>query len=80
MIVLTVLTRPGCHLCDELIAELEPLVAGQAAIDVVDISEDDQLHSRYLLEIPVLKHGDLELCRHRLDRERVARFLSSNSA
>jgi hypothetical protein len=27
------------------------------------------------LEIPVVKHGDEELSRYRLDRERVASFL-----
>jgi thioredoxin reductase (NADPH) len=75
MIVLTVLSRPGCHLCDELIDELLPLIAGLARIDVVDISDDEDLLRRYCLEIPVVKHGDEELSRYRLDRERVASFL-----
>jgi hypothetical protein len=80
MIVLTVLSRPGCHLCDELVAELDALVAGRARIDVVDISEDEELLRRYCLEIPVLKCGDEELSRYRLDPARVARFIARRSA
>jgi hypothetical protein len=76
MIVLTVLGRPECHLCEQMLAELEPLVAGRAKIDIVDISDDEALSARYLFEIPVLKCGDQELSRHRLDRERVAGFLA----
>jgi len=80
MIELTVFSRPGCHLCDELIEELQPLVAGKALIDVVDISDDDELLRRYCLEIPVLKHGERELSRYRLDRERVTDYFARLSA
>jgi hypothetical protein len=79
MLVLTVLGRPECHLCEEMIAELVPLVAGRARIDIVDISEDESLSARYLFEIPVLKCGDEELSRHRLDRGRLAEFLANRS-
>jgi hypothetical protein len=75
VIVLTVYSRPGCHLCDDLIAELTGLVEGRATIEVVDISADEELHDRYFLEIPVLKHEDEELSRYRLDSERVTGLL-----
>lgn len=80
MIVLTVLSRPGCHLCDELIDELEPLIAGRARLDVVDISEDEELLRRYCLEIPVLKAGDEELSRYRLDPQRVAQYIARRTS
>jgi hypothetical protein len=79
MIVLTVLGRPDCHLCEAMIAELTPLVAGRAQIEVVDISDDETLALRYLFEIPVLKYGDEELSRHRLDRDRLAEFFARRS-
>jgi hypothetical protein len=79
MMVLTVLSRPGCHLCDEMVAELVPLVAGRARIEVVDISEDESLSACYGLKIPVLKYGDKELSRYRLDRERVAALFAPES-
>jgi hypothetical protein len=76
MIVLTLLSRPECHLCEQMLSELEPLVEGRARIDIVDISDDDVLAARYLFEIPVLMHGDRELSRHRLDAGRVIGFLA----
>ena len=79
MIELTVYSRPGCHLCEELVAELEPLAAGRARIDIVDISEDGALTRRFGLSIPVLMHGDEELSRYRLDRGRLTEFFDQQS-
>ena len=80
MIVLTLFGRAECHLCDEMLAALEPIVSGRATIEIVDITEDDELHKRYLLEIPVLAHGDRELCRYHLDVKRVERLLELGEA
>jgi hypothetical protein len=79
MIELTVYSRPDCHLCDELVAELEPLVAGRARIDIVDISDDASLERRFGLLIPVLMHKDEELSRYRLDRGRLTEFIDRQS-
>jgi thioredoxin reductase (NADPH) len=79
MIVLTLYSRPDCHLCATMLEELEPLVAGRARIEVVDISEDDSLSERYGLKIPVLTHGDDELSRYRLNRERLRAFFDHPS-
>ena len=80
MIRLTLLSRPGCHLCEEMLDELTPLLAGRARVDIVDISTDSALAARYGLAIPVLKHGDEELCRYRLDRDRIAGLLDQSPA
>jgi len=55
--VVTLYTRPGCHLCDEareairrLRSELPPFELRE-----VDIDTDDALHSRYLERIPVVE-------------------------
>ncbi len=79
MIVLTLLGRAECHLCETMLEELEPLVAGRARVEVVDIDDDESLTARYLFEIPVLKYGDEELSRHRLDRDRLAEFFARRS-
>jgi len=79
MIVLTLLGRADCHLCEAMLDELGPLVAGRARIEVVDIDEDESLTARYLFEIPVLKYGDEELSCHRLDRDRLAEFFARRS-
>lgn len=76
MIELTLLSRPDCHLCDEMLDALAPLLPSSARVSVVDIGTDAELERRYGLRIPVLKAGDEELSVYRLDRARVERFLS----
>ena len=70
---LTVYSRACCHLCDDMIAGLHALQARFAfELDVVDVDRDTRLEERFGDDVPVLMHGDRELCRHRL----VGRFLT----
>jgi hypothetical protein len=78
MIRLTLLGRPDCHLCEAMLAELGPLIKDRASVEIVNIDEDEALLRKYMLEIPVLLHGEHELARHRLDRDAVARCLDQN--
>jgi hypothetical protein len=64
-------------LCELLVEELEPLVSGRVQIQHVDISQDATLERLYGLRIPVLVSGEDELSSYPLDRDRVARYLSS---
>jgi glutaredoxin len=53
-VLLSLYGRPGCHLCDEARAVLEPLAAELGfTIDEVDIESDDELLKLYLERIPV---------------------------
>jgi thioredoxin-like negative regulator of GroEL len=71
-------SRPGCHLCEKLCAELEPLLrASGAALEIVDVDESPALVQRYGLRIPVLVAGELELSEYPLDRDSVSRYLAS---
>ncbi len=66
-LILTLYTRPGCHLCDDARAQLERELAGRpdlrdrVSIVEVDIDSDDRLLARYAETIPVLAAGDREL-------------------
>ena len=76
---LTLYTRAGCHLCEDMQSALEELFGpGSFALDRVDIDADPALRARYDTEVPVLLDGELELCRHFLDpvavRERLASY------
>ncbi len=52
---LRLLTRPGCHLCDEMKATVAPLVARLGGVlTEVDVDSDPGLSERFGLEIPVL--------------------------
>ena len=76
--VLTVYSRRGCHLCEDLLAELEPLLRGRAAVKVVDIDGDPSLAMQYGVSIPVVCAGGRELCRHVLDRAAVLQWLDAS--
>jgi glutaredoxin len=55
MRTVTVYGRPGCHLCEEALAQLRPLARELGfSLAEVDIEGDDDLHRRYLERIPVI--------------------------
>lgn len=82
MIALTIYSRPGCHLCDEMKAVVERVartVAPPATIAVVDISTDAELESRYGLEIPVLLVNGKKAAKYRVTDEELLRVLESRA-
>ena len=55
MIRLTLMSRPGCHLCEEMRREVDALLAGEPhEWEVVDVDSDPELARRYGDSIPVL--------------------------
>jgi hypothetical protein len=70
-------SRPDCHLCEEMRTALQPLIAGQADLEVVDIDQDATLRKRYGLRIPVLLGDAHEVSGYPLDVARVRAFLNS---
>lgn len=74
---LTVYSRGYCHLCDEMIAGLHALQARyRFSLDIRDVDADAALEARYGEDVPVLAHGERELCRHRLDEGRLTDYLA----
>ncbi|WP_313892982.1 glutaredoxin family protein [Psychrobacillus sp.] len=54
-------TRPGCHLCEEARLMLK-LVQEDVSFDIkeINIEQDDKLHEKYMLMIPVVElDGDI---------------------
>jgi hypothetical protein len=80
MISLTLYSRPGCHLCDEMKAVVQR-VAGSSpiAIEIVDISNDPQLEARYGLEIPVLLVDGKKAAKYRVTEEELRRILAGRA-
>jgi hypothetical protein len=77
MVKLTLYSRPECHLCEELLADLEPLLRTDISVEIVDVDGNVALERRYGLRIPVLAAGEVELSSYPLDRESVRRYLES---
>ena len=73
MTVLTLYTKPDCHLCVEALAALRALQSELSfAIEQRDISSDEALHRAYFERIPVVALEGEELCEHFV-REAVVR-------
>lgn len=74
-----VLSREWCHLCHELIAALEPIVADTGwSVRVLDVDADPELEARWDELVPVVLAGGRELCHYHLDeaaiRAHIAEF------
>jgi len=55
VIRLRLLSRPGCHLCDQMRADVDRLLEGrQHEWEVVDVDSDDELARRWSDSIPIL--------------------------
>ena len=60
-------SKPGCHLCDEMKAEIQLAACAELyTLREVDIEGDSTLLSQYRYEIPVLLIDGVEAFRHRL--------------
>jgi glutaredoxin len=80
---LTIYSRPGCHLCDEMksvvMGVIRPL-SDRVVLHEIDISSDPDLEARYALEIPVLTIDGRKAAKYRVTAEALARILADGSA
>ena len=77
---LTLIGKPGCHLCEEAEAVVAGVIAdfdGEITLVQRNILEDDALFAKYSEEIPVLLiNGKVHNYRH-IDPERLKAALSA---
>jgi hypothetical protein len=80
LLALTIYSRPGCHLCDEMKAVVD-LVARSVpfTIDNIDISNDPRLEARYGLEIPVLLINGRKAAKYRVTADELRRMLTART-
>ena len=82
MIALTIYSRPGCHLCDEMksiVRRVARSVTGPITIEEIDISADPELESRYGVEIPVLLVDGKKAAKYRISEEELLRIVRDRS-
>ncbi len=72
-----VYSRRGCHLCEEMLEQLEPLCRGRASLLVQDVDDRPEWVDAYGLYVPVLVVDDQEVCRYQLDRNAVMELLTA---
>lgn len=68
--------RTYCHLCDDMLAALEPLRSEfDFTVTVVDVDADPALEAKYDELVPVLEAEGCELCHYFLDIDAVRIYL-----
>lgn len=72
-----VYSRQGCHLCEQMIEELAPLVRGRAKLTVADVDQRAEWQDRYGLRVPVLEVGGRSVCEYFIDRQAVLDALAA---
>jgi glutaredoxin len=76
-VTLTLYSKPGCHLCDDVRATLDELRPEHTfALEEVDITSDAELFARYRFEIPVLLKDGREVARGRITDRELMKILS----
>ena len=69
---LTLYVRNGCHLCDDMKAELHPFQDELGfVLNEVEVGWDGELAERYGQLLPVLVKDGVEVCHYFLDPERL---------
>jgi glutaredoxin len=74
--LVTIYSKPGCHLCDRAKEVIERCRAKvEFAIEVVDISQDSELLQRYRDDIPVILLDGNEIARHFVRERKLLELL-----
>lgn len=79
-IKLTLIGKPGCHLCDDAGVVIEKVLDefdGTVSLETLNILEDEALFARYSEEIPVLLINGKVHNYWRIDPERLRLALES---
>ena len=76
-IELTLMSRGYCHLCHDMEVALAPLAQEYgASVKVLDIDADPALEAKFDELVPVLLHGETELCHYFLDEGKTREYLA----
>ena len=76
-IELTLISRSYCHLCHDMEVALRPLAEEFGArVTILDVDADPDLEARYDEWVPVLLHGETELCHYFLDEAKTREYLA----
>jgi glutaredoxin len=79
-IVVSLYTRPDCHLCDDAKSILVPLLAEfGASLREINIDTDARLTEQFGYDIPVIFINHRKAAKHRVDPQQFRRQLAEAS-
>lgn len=77
---LTLLFREYCSLCRQMREALQPFQQQFGfELDVIDIDEHPEWEQQYNEQVPVLLHGQQEICHWFLDERALREFLQQRA-
>ena len=77
MTTLTLIGRTYCHLCHDMELAVRPLAEEFGiGLKLLDTDADPRLEALYGERVPVLLHGETELCHYFMDAGKVRDYLS----
>ncbi len=77
---LTLYTRAGCPLCEDMAEHVRVLIAGTGhRVIPVDVDADPALKAEFGWEVPLLFDGSTEICRHELNLPALQEWLRAHS-
>jgi len=80
MIAVTIYSRPGCHLCDQMKAIVDRVARSVAiVVEEIDVSTDPALETLYGGDIPVLLVGGTKAAKYRVTETELRRILSART-
>ena len=73
---LVVLSREGCHLCEQMLAELAELERDGRipAATILDVDSDPSLARKFGLKVPVLLFDGSVICHYTLNSQELLRL------
>jgi len=71
--------RPGCHLCEQMLAAIYVAYGDELEVKLVNVDADPMLRERYGLRVPVLTGGGREICEARLDEAAVDAYFQQRA-
>jgi len=73
---ITVMSKPGCHLCHVALDTVQKVIGRNVAvlIEEVDITQDLDLLEKYRNDIPVVLVDGVERFRHTVDPDKLAQL------
>lgn len=76
---LTLYTRSGCPLCEEMEDGVRMMLDGSGhALAAADVDAAPDLKTRYGWDVPLLFHGEVEICRHHFDPDALQAWLRAH--
>lgn len=74
---LVLVTRQGCHLCDDALAHLRALGFEP---ELVDVDSDERLYDLYDWRVPVVLRDERVIAEGRITRDQLARNLGEGQS